>query len=66
MLSICTFDLGRFAITVDVPPRLTFEPIPDIPHTQFRWANGLFSDANSPLPVLIIGSHRLEVVGDRS
>lgn len=36
MLSICTFDLGRFAITVEVPSRLTFEPIPDIPHTQLR------------------------------
>ncbi len=36
MLSICTFDFGRFAITVEVPSRLTFEPIPDIPHTQLR------------------------------
>jgi hypothetical protein len=36
ILSIRTFDLGRFAITVEVPSRLTFEPIPDIPHTQLR------------------------------
>ena len=36
MLSICTFDFGRLAITVELPLRLTFALMPDIPHAQLR------------------------------